>query len=87
LICKIQPKTSHLGAGSTARSGRRQLGAAGKRRQARPVCRFCVLMRRVTAVIVVVMVALLIGLQETGLLSGSDDNPNAVETNISTLDR
>jgi hypothetical protein len=44
-------------------------------------------MRRVTAVIMVVMVALLIGLQEAGLLSGSDDNPNAVETNISTLDR
>jgi hypothetical protein len=44
-------------------------------------------MRRVTAVIMVLMIALLIGLQETGLLSGSDDNPNAVETNISTLNR
>jgi hypothetical protein len=87
LICKIQRKTSHQGAGSSARSGRRQPGAAGYRRQARPVCRFCVLMRRATAVIMVVMVALLIGLQEAGLLSGSDDNPNAVETNISTLDR
>ena len=87
MICKIQPKTSHQGAGSSTRSGLRQPGAAGDRRQTRPVCRFCVLMRRVTAVIMVLMIALLIGLQETGLLSGSDDNPNAVETNISTLDR
>jgi hypothetical protein len=62
------------------------LKKTGRRRQAREVCRLCTIMRRVTALLLVVMVGLLIGLQESGLLSGGDDNANTVESDISPAD-
>ncbi|MFT4632161.1 MAG: hypothetical protein ACI8PP_001963 [Candidatus Pseudothioglobus sp.] len=62
------------------------LKKTGRRRQVREVCRLCTIMRRVTASVLVVMISLLIGLQESGLLSGGDDNANTVEPNISPGD-
>ena len=92
---------SHLAAGSPLQPARRQPDATPRtvlrpmlrttlrttgRRQAREVCRFCTVMRRLTALILVIVVGLLIGLQESGLLSGSNDNANAVEPHISPSD-
>jgi hypothetical protein len=49
-------------------------------------CRLCRVVRWVSAALLLVVTALVIGLNEMGQLSGGDNHPNAVQADISPLD-